>query len=118
MVTIYGIPHCDTIKKARAWLANENIESRLHDFKRDGVPLDALDAWIAEFGWERVVNRAGTTWRRLDEVRRAGVVDAGSARALLLENPSLIKRPIVQWHDGKLTLGFKAEVFQAHRPAV
>lgn len=118
MVTIYGIPNCDTVKKARAWLAGEGVEARFHDFRRDGVPGADLDAWLQAFGWERLVNRAGTTWRRLDAADRDGVVDTPTARILLLANPGLIKRPVVRWPRGELTLGFRPEVFAAHRAAV
>lgn len=118
MVTIYGITQCDTVKKARAWLSSAQIDTTFHDFKREGLADASLDAWLDAFGWERLINRAGTTWRRLDEARRARVIDKASARDLILENPSLIKRPVVVWHNGQMTLGFKPEVFEAHRPRV
>ncbi|EHR70900.1 transcriptional regulator, Spx/MgsR family [Burkholderiales bacterium JOSHI_001] len=112
---IYGIPNCDTVKKARAWLTEHGIEHRFHDFKRDGVPDAELARWLAALGWERLLNRAGTTWRRLDEATRSAVVDAPSARALMLAQPSVIKRPVVQWADGRLSVGFKAEDWAARR---
>lgn len=108
--TVYGIPHCDTVKKARAWLAEAGVQATLHDFKKDGVPEAALDEWLRAFGWERVLNRAGTTWRKLDEATRAAATDAASARALMLTHPSVIKRPVVRWHEaGTWTLGFGAD---------
>ena len=108
MTTIYGIPNCDTVKKARTWLTEHGVEHQFHDFKKQGVPEAALDQWLAALGWELLVNRKGTTWRKLDETTRAAVTDAASARALMLAQPSVIKRPVVQWADG-ITVGFDAE---------
>jgi arsenate reductase (glutaredoxin) len=104
-VTLYGIPNCDTVKRARAWLAAQGTAVAFHDFKKSGVPPAALDRWLQELGWERLLNRQGTTWRKLDEALRASVVDAVSARALMLAQPSVIKRPVVDWGAG-LTVGF------------
>ncbi|MDT8998227.1 ArsC family reductase [Paucibacter sp. APW11] len=115
MITVYGIPNCDTVKKARTWLDQAGLAYQFHDYKKAGVPADRLPRWLAELGWERVVNRAGTTWRKLDEAQKAAVVDAASAAALCLAEPSVIKRPIVEWADGRLSLGFSAELFDAHR---
>ena len=103
---VYGIPNCDTVKRARAWLADHGHAFVFHDFKKSGVPEDRLDAWIAALGWEPLVNRKGTTWRQLDEAARAAVVDAASARALMLAKPSVVKRPVVEWDDGRITVGF------------
>jgi len=105
---VYGIPNCDTVKRARAWLTEQGRDYRFHDFKKAGVPEARLDAWIAALGWEPLVNRQGTTWRKLDETVRAGVVDAASARALMLAQASVIKRPVVEWDDGRITVGFDA----------
>jgi arsenate reductase (glutaredoxin) len=107
-VTLYGIPNCDTVKKARAWLAERGVAVQFHDFKKAGVPAPRLDAWLASAGWERVLNRAGSTWKKLDDAARAAVVDAASARALLLREASAIKRPVVEWPDGVITVGFDA----------
>jgi arsenate reductase (glutaredoxin) len=104
-ITLYGIPNCDTVRRARAWLADQGRDAAFHDFKKQGVPADALDAWIAALGWERLLNRQGTTWRRLDDATRDAVVDATSARALMLVQPSVIKRPVVDW-GGTWTVGF------------
>ena len=104
---LYGIPNCDTVKKARAWLAERGADYRFHDFKKQGVPIERLDGWIAQLGWERLVNRQGTTWRKLAPAVQADVKDAGSARALMQLQPSVIKRPVVEW-DGKTTVGFDA----------
>lgn len=108
-ITVHGIPNCDTVKRARAWLGERGVNHRFHDFRRDGVPAEALDGWIARLGWERLLNRQGTTWRRLPEAERAAVVDAASARALMLRQPSVIKRPVVAWADGSASVGFDAE---------
>lgn len=111
MITLYGIPNCDTVKKARAWLNEQGVEHRFHDFKKQGVPQAELDHWLATAGWETLVNRRGTTWRGLDDATRASVVDAPSARAVLLQHPSLIKRPVVGWMDGSVTTGFDPEAW-------
>ena len=108
-VTLYGIPNCDTVKRARAWLADAGYIVVFHDFKKQGVPLPELDAWLATLGWEALLNRQGTSWRKLDEAMRVGVVDAASARAAMLAAPSSIKRPVIRWAKGDvLTVGFAA----------
>ena len=112
-IVLHGIANCDTVKRARAWLAGQGVELQFHDFKKAGVPADALDAWITALGWERLVNRQGTTWRKLDDTTRAAVVDAASARALMLAHSSVIKRPVVAWPDGSVTVGFDPETFAA-----
>ena len=104
-ITVYGIPNCDTVKKSRLWLAEHGIDHRFHDFKRDGIPPDRLDAWLASAGWEKLVNRRGPTWRKLDTPVQAGVVDAASARVVMLAHSSVIRRPVVEWQDG-ITVGF------------
>jgi arsenate reductase (glutaredoxin) len=110
--TLYGIPNCDTVKKARAWLSEHGVAYTFHDFKKQGVPADALDQWQQAVGWERLLNRKGTTWRQLDEATRAGVVDAASAHSLMLHQASVIKRPVVQWASGAITVGFDAADWQ------
>ncbi len=105
-ITLYGIPNCDTVKKARAWLQQAGHDVRFVDFKKAGVPEDRLDAWLANAGWERLLNRQGTTWRKLDDAVRAAVVDGASARAVMLAHPSVVKRPVVEWADGRITIGF------------
>ena len=107
-ITLYGISNCDTVKRARAWLADHGREVAFHDFKKSGVPADRLDAWVAAAGWERVLNRQGTTWRKLDDALKAEVVDAASAQRVMREQPSVIKRPVVEWSDGAITVGFDA----------
>jgi arsenate reductase len=104
---LYGIPNCDSVKRARAWLSENGTAFAFHDFKKQGVPPDRLDAWIAALGWEPLLNRKGTTWRGLDDTLRAGVADAASARALMLAHPSVIKRPVIEWAAGGVTVGFE-----------
>lgn len=113
-VTLYGIPNCDTVKKARAWLAAQGVEVRFHDFKKAGVPAERLALWMDAVGWEKLLNRQGSTWRKLDAAAQAAVVDAASAAALLVREPSAIKRPVVEWGRGTpaITVGFAADDWQ------
>jgi arsenate reductase len=99
-ITLYGIHNCDTVKKARVWLTDNGIEHTFHDFKKGGVTRSMLDAWLAEIPWETLLNRRGTSWRALPEERRNAVRNADNAIALMLENPSLIKRPVLALDDG------------------
>lgn len=115
-ITLFGIANCDTVKKARAWLTAQGWAYQFHDFKKHGVPADRLTAWLADAGWEKLVNRQGTTWRKLDAATQAGVCDAASASALLQAHPSAIKRPVVEWRQGgevRITVGFEAALFAA-----
>lgn len=106
-IVLYGIPNCDTVKKARAWLGERGVEYQFHDFKKQGVPSERLDRWVAELGWEKLLNRQGTTWRKLDAAVQGGVTDDRSAKTLMLSQPSVIKRPVVEWR-GHTTAGFDA----------
>jgi Spx/MgsR family transcriptional regulator len=99
MITLFGIPNCDTVKKARAWFTAQGIDYQFHDFKKQGVPPDHLAEWINAVGWEKLLNRQGTTWRKLDAATQSTAVDAESAAKLLILNASLIKRPVVEWHE-------------------
>ena len=111
-IIVYGIPNCDTVKKARAWLQEQGLPYRFHDFKKQGVPAERLPAWMAAVGWDRLLNRQGTTWRRLDPAVQGRVHDAASAAALMAEQPSVIKRPVVEWSGaptGRVTVGFQAD---------
>jgi arsenate reductase (glutaredoxin) len=94
-ITVYGIPNCDSVKKARVWLTDHGVDYVFHDFKKQGVPPEAVDLWLTHVGWDVLVNRKGTTWRKLDPALQASVVDKTSARALMLAHTSVIKRPIV-----------------------
>lgn len=117
-LTVYGIPNCDTVKKARAWLTEHALAHQFHDFKKQGAPAELLPAWLAQVGEPALLNRKGTTWRKLDEAARAAVVDESAAIALMLAQPSVIKRPVVLWPDQRLTVGFSAETFAAHAAAL
>jgi arsenate reductase (glutaredoxin) len=112
---VYGIPNCDTVKRARAWLAEHGVAHSFHDFKKQGLPEERLRAWLAAPGWQLLLNRRGTTWRQLDAAAQAAVVDAASAAMLMRAQPSLIKRPVVEWPDGSVSVGFDAEAWA--RPA-
>ena len=105
MITVYGIPNCDSVKKARVWLSENGHTYQFHDFKKQGVPEEQLAIWLAALGWEAVLNKQGTTWRKLPDEAKAGVVDAASAQAVLLANSSCIKRPVIDWGDGRVTVG-------------
>ena len=110
--TLHGIPNCDTVKKARAWLDGRGMAYRFHDFRKLGVPDEELRRWIAAVGWEKLVNRQGTTWRRLDEAVREAVVDAVSAAALMRDQPSVIRRPVLAIGD-EVVVGFDAARYAA-----
>jgi arsenate reductase (glutaredoxin) len=105
---IYGIPNCDTVKKSRAWMDAQGKAYQFHDFKKQGVPQDALRQWVNALGWEALVNKKGTTWRKLDAAEQAAVVDADSAMALMQREPSVIKRPVVMRGDA-VTVGYVPE---------
>lgn len=107
-ITLYGIPNCDTVKRSRAWMQDHGRDAAFHDFKKAGVPADRLDAWTQAVGWERLLNRKGTAWRKLDDNVRDAVVDERSATQLMREQVSVIKRPVVEWADGAITVGFDA----------
>jgi len=113
-IFLYGIPNCDTVKKARTWLADHQVDIAWHDFKKQGVPVTELDRWVEAVGWDKVLNRQGTTWRKLDDATKASVTDATSAKQVMLDQPSVIKRPVVQWADGKITVGFSEALFTQH----
>lgn len=109
-VTIYGIRNCDTMKKARAWLDARGVAYGFHDYKTAGIDEARLQGWIETLGWEPLLNRAGTTFRKLPDADKADI-DAAKAKRLMLDQPSMIKRPVLDV-DGRLTVGFKAEVYE------
>ena len=122
MIMVYGIPNCDTVKKARAWLTAEGLAHTFHDFKKQGVPSDKLAAWACVVGWDKLLNRQGTAWRKLDATAHASAQTPGGAMALALANPSIIKRPVVEWSAGALkgvesavTVGFDAQRWSEKR---
>jgi arsenate reductase len=110
-VTIYGIKNCDTMKKARAWLEAHGIAAAFHDYKVAGIDRAHLEAWVGVLGWEALLNRAGTTFRKLPEADREGLTEA-KAVALMLAQPSMIKRPVLDV-SGRLLVGFKPELYAA-----
>lgn len=116
MITLYGIPNCDTVKKARTWLSSQNLDFTFHDFKKQGIDSPTLQRWISEIGLDTLINRKGTTWRALSEDEKSLAANPDTAIALLQDKPSLIKRPVLD-HAGQLHVGFKdsqyAEVFAA-----
>jgi arsenate reductase len=109
--TLYGIPNCDTVKKARTWLADNGRDVDFHDFKKQGLERGTVARWLEQLDWEVLVNRKGTTWRKLSDERRAQVVDKASALDLMLENPSVIKRPVLEG-AGKLSVGFSSAQYE------
>lgn len=111
-ISLYGIKNCDTIKKARRWLEDNAIPYRFHDYRVDGLTDTLLQGFIERLGWESLLNTRGTTWRKLDEAQRAAVVDAHTAKALMLEQPAIIKRPVLEAANGGILLGFKPESYQ------
>ena len=110
-LTLYGIPNCDAVKKARAWLDSRNVPYAFHDYKKQGADAARVAGWVEQAGLDRVLNKAGTTFRKLDDARKADL-DAAKAVALMVEQPSMIKRPIVE-HPGGLLVGFKEAEWSA-----
>ena len=110
MTTIYGIKNCDTMKKARAWLDKRGVAYGFHDYKVAGVTRPVLEAWARQAGWETLLNRAGTTFRKLPEKDKQGLGEK-KAIALMLAQPSMIKRPVIET-GGKLLVGFKPEIYE------
>ncbi|HGG60042.1 MAG TPA: ArsC family reductase [Gammaproteobacteria bacterium] len=111
MITLYGIPNCDTIRKARRWLDERGVDYRFHDFRKDGLERDQLQAWVDELGWETLLNKRGLMWRRLPEEKKADL-DEKRAVALLLEEPAMIKRPVLDLGDRRV-VGFSPEDYAA-----
>jgi len=108
-ITIYGIKNCDTMKKARAWLDDHGVAYDFHDYKAQGAPKDKLRQWADKLGWESLLNRAGTTFRKLPEAEKEGLTEQ-KALTLMLEQPSMIKRPVLEL-GAKLLVGFKPEIY-------
>ncbi|WP_373975455.1 ArsC family reductase [Chitinibacter sp. SCUT-21] len=109
---LFGIPNCDTVKKARAWLTVNGFEYEWHDFKKQGLSAEQVQQWTDAIGWEVLINKQGTTWRKLDAATKASVIDANSAIAVMIANPSIIKRPVLVT-DTQMQVGFKPELYQA-----
>lgn len=108
---LYGIPNCDTVKKARTWLDQHGLAYRFHDFKKAGLDAATVEGWMQQVDWETLLNRKGTTWRGLTDQQKAAVHDAASATALMLEQTSVIKRPVLD-HAGAVHVGFSSEQYQ------
>ena len=111
VLTVYGIPNCDTVKRARAWLTDQGVAHHFHDFKKSGLKPALLQSWVDQLGCEVFLNRRGTSWRQLVVADQQSAKDGASAQALMLNNTSLIKRPVVDWGDGGFTVGFDADVW-------
>ncbi len=109
---MYGIKNCDTVKKARRWLDEQQIAYRFHDYRADGLDADMLQRFIAELGWEALLNTRGTTWRKLDETRRESIQNAPAAAELMLEMPAIIKRPLLCAPGKPMLLGFKETSYE------
>jgi arsenate reductase len=109
-VTIYGIKNCDTMKKARAWLDHHGVAYAFHDYKAKGIERARLEHWAREVGWETLLNRSGTTFRKLPEADKEGLSEK-SAVALMLAQPSIIKRPVLDLGNGELLVGFRPELY-------
>jgi len=111
-LTIYGIKNCDTMKKARGWLDRAGRPYAFHDYKAAGIDQARLESWAAKVGWETLLNRSGTTFRKLPEADKAGLTEK-KAMALMLAQPSMIKRPVLELDDGSLLVGFKPSEYEA-----
>jgi len=109
--TLYGIPNCDTIKKARKWLEEKGVAYAFHDYKKAGIDEARLRGWAGELGWEVLLNKAGTTFRQLPDADKQGL-DEDKAVALMLANPSMIKRPVLDLGDRRI-VGFKPDIYEA-----
>jgi arsenate reductase len=111
-IRLYGIKNCDTMKKARAWLDKHKVEYAFHDYKSAGIDRDRLEGWANKAGWETVLNKAGTTFRKLPDKDKDGLTEK-KAIALMLAQPSMIKRPVLELPRGKLIVGFKPDEYDA-----
>ena len=110
MTTLYGIPNCDTIRKAKRWLQDNQVEFQFHDFRKDGLGKSQLQAWVDELGWEVLLNKRGTTWRKLPDEQKTNV-DRDSAIELLLAEPAMIKRPVLDLGERRV-VGFSTDSYE------
>jgi Spx/MgsR family transcriptional regulator len=119
MITLYGIPNCDTVKKARAWLTQHGLAYTFYDFKKHGVPAEKLPAWLQVIGQDKLLNRQGTTWKKLDSSAQTSAATEMGVQALMRAMPSVIKRPVVEWGgpDQLITAGFNPDSWNALEPA-
>ena len=111
MIKVYGIPNCNSVKKAITWLKDHDLEYEFHDFKKEGVNADQLKSWSAVFGWEQVLNKKGTTWRKLDSAQQQAVKDESSAIEVMIATPSAIKRPVILQDSQPVLLGFNEDLY-------
>jgi arsenate reductase len=114
-ITIYGIKNCDTMKKARAWLDTHRVAYEFHDYKAAGIDRERLERWSKKVGWETLLNRAGTTFKKLPDKDKA-TIDSAKAIALMLDQPSMIKRPVLDLGGGRLLVGFKPDAYAEAMP--
>jgi arsenate reductase (glutaredoxin) len=112
MIIVYGIPNCDSVKKTRSWLVQRALDYRFHDVKKDKLSPKLLEHWLNAVGWETLLNRKGTTWRKLSEFDRGCVNSAETATVCILANPTIFKRPVISWPNGQLTVGFNEPSFE------
>ena len=110
MITVYGIPNCDTMKKARSWLKDHRIDYEFHNYKKQDVPKKELNKWVKKCGWETLLNKRGTTWRKLDDDTKENI-NQSSAIKIMLDNPSIIKRPVLDV-DGEYCVGFNEDSYK------
>ena len=110
---VYGIPNCNTVKKARTWLTVSGIEYEFHDFKKQGITTDKLNEWCSVFGWEKVLNKKGTTWKKISSEQQSMITDQAAADAFLMENTSAIKRPVIQNEGKAILIGFDEELYNS-----
>ena len=111
MITLYGIPNCDSVRAARKWLEAHNVEHQFHDFRKDGLDLQLLLSWVKELDWETLLNKRGTTWRKLPEALVQDL-DQGKAFQLMLDEPTLIKRPVLDLGGGRFHVGFSEAEYE------
>ena len=112
MHTLYGIPNCNTVKKAIDWLKKNKVEFQFHDYKKKGIAAAKLQAWIAQIGWEHLINKRGTTWKRLDETLQKSITNNQAAIALMVEKTSVIKRPIIENDNKIVAVGFDEKEYE------
>jgi len=114
-IILYGIPNCDQVKKARNWLAGQQIDHHFHDFKKAGITSELIQSWLTQFDWQSLINRKGTTWRKLSEHEQTSIQDNQSAISCMMQHPSIIKRPVLIFQDQQHTqmlVGFSEENYQ------
>lgn len=112
MLTLYGIPNCNTVKKAMIWLKKNEIEFQFHDYKKKGINETKLKEWIVQIGWEKLVNKRGTTWKGLDETLQASIINEAAAIQLMISKTSVIKRPLIEQDEKVAALGYDEKEYE------